>query len=139
MSSEIAGFVPSSMLDNIRKFLETLHKIQAFVQGQLHGNKIKQLFRINGMNNLLKDCYAGLDEVKEVFGITAASMTSNDIQEMKKTTKLMHQELVELIQGLSDSSTISDQSSVYMTENESNNRFTLIFNFAPNTQDLSWL
>ncbi|KAJ7829204.1 hypothetical protein B0H14DRAFT_2594245 [Mycena olivaceomarginata] len=43
-------------------------QIQAFVQGQLHGNKIKQLFRINGMNNLLKDCYAGLDEVKEVFG-----------------------------------------------------------------------
>ncbi|KAJ7895132.1 P-loop containing nucleoside triphosphate hydrolase protein, partial [Mycena olivaceomarginata] len=43
---------------------------------------------------------------------------------MKKTTQLMHEELLELIQTLSDSSTNSNRSSVYQSGNESKNSST---------------
>jgi uncharacterized coiled-coil DUF342 family protein len=36
----------------------------------------------------------------------------NNIDEMKKATKIMHEELLELIRTLSDTSTSSDDSSV---------------------------
>ncbi|KAJ7862610.1 hypothetical protein B0H14DRAFT_495735 [Mycena olivaceomarginata] len=44
-----------------------------------------------------------------------------DIGEMKKTAKTMHQELLELIQTLSDTSTSSDGSSVYLGTNDLKN------------------
>ncbi|KAJ7885488.1 hypothetical protein B0H14DRAFT_2563821 [Mycena olivaceomarginata] len=51
----------------VRQFVGTLHKIYTFIEAQ--GNKIKQFFRNTEMQNLLKDCYEGLDQAKEVFGV----------------------------------------------------------------------
>ncbi|KAJ7895167.1 hypothetical protein B0H14DRAFT_2558745 [Mycena olivaceomarginata] len=45
----------------------------------------------------------------------------NDIGVMKKTVKHMHEESLELIETLSDDSTSSDRSSVYLGANMSNN------------------
>ncbi|KAJ7351565.1 hypothetical protein DFH08DRAFT_935169 [Mycena albidolilacea] len=100
-----------AMLSNIGKFMETLHKIYTFLKAQQDGNKIKHLFRNNEMQKLFRDCHAGLDQAMEVFKVSNRPLWVNDIDVMKKTAQLMHEELFELIQILSDSSTNSNESS----------------------------
>ncbi|KAJ7349742.1 hypothetical protein DFH08DRAFT_997021 [Mycena albidolilacea] len=112
------------MLDNIGKFMETLHKIYTFLEGQQDGNRIKYLFCNNEVQKLFRDCHAGLDQAVEVFEVTTRPLWVNDIDVMKKTAQLMHEELFELIQTLSDSSTSSNGSSVYQGGNESKNSST---------------
>ncbi|KAF8171807.1 hypothetical protein K438DRAFT_1773095 [Mycena galopus ATCC 62051] len=121
MKSETVGALPPSMLHEIGKFTETLHKIYTFLQAQKEGNKIKQLFRNNEMNGLLRDCQAGLDHATEVFGIYTRSEILNDIGDFKQTANLMHKELLELIETFSDANTLSERSSVYLGANESKN------------------
>jgi hypothetical protein len=41
-----------------------------FIEQQT-GNKIRQRFRRNEMNKLLKDCHAGLEQALEVFKVQA--------------------------------------------------------------------
>ncbi|KAF8145529.1 hypothetical protein K438DRAFT_1991722 [Mycena galopus ATCC 62051] len=69
MKSETVGSLPPSMLDNIGKFTKTLHKIYMFVEAQQEGNKLKQLFRSNETNLLLRECHAGLKLAIDVFGV----------------------------------------------------------------------
>ncbi|KAJ7860825.1 hypothetical protein B0H14DRAFT_3134754 [Mycena olivaceomarginata] len=111
LKSETVESLAPAVLDNIGKFLETLHKIYIFLEAQQGGNKLKHLFHNNEMQNLLKGCHAGLDQAVEVFQITTGPAIFNDISVMKETAKLMHEELLELIQTLSDASTNSDRSS----------------------------
>ncbi|KAJ7879945.1 hypothetical protein B0H14DRAFT_3769893 [Mycena olivaceomarginata] len=106
LKSETAGSLDSAMLYHIGK---TLHKICTFVEAQQDRNKIKYLFRNNEMQSLLKDCRVGLDQAVEVFAINTRPAIANDIGKMKKTAKTMHEELLELIQTLSDTSTSSDR------------------------------
>jgi galactose-1-phosphate uridylyltransferase len=47
----------------------TLHKIHTYLEAQQDRNTIKALFRINEMQNLLKDCHAGLEQAVAVFGV----------------------------------------------------------------------
>ncbi|KAJ7812447.1 hypothetical protein B0H14DRAFT_2605764 [Mycena olivaceomarginata] len=101
-----------ALLDSIGKLVQTLHKIYTFLEAQQDGNKIKQLFRNNEVQKLLKDCHTGLDQAVEVFKITTGPAIFNDIDVMKKTAMLMHEELLDLIQTLSDVSTNSDWSSI---------------------------
>ncbi|KAJ7351353.1 P-loop containing nucleoside triphosphate hydrolase protein [Mycena albidolilacea] len=63
------------------------------------------------MQTLLKNCYAGLKEAIDIFGMTIRPAMVNNIDEMKKATNIMHEELLELIHILSDTSTSSDGSS----------------------------
>ncbi|KAJ7826882.1 hypothetical protein B0H14DRAFT_3144805 [Mycena olivaceomarginata] len=131
LKSETAGSLNPAILDHIGKFIGTLHKIYTFVDAQQDGNKIKHLFRNNEMQKLLKDCHAGLDQAVEVFVINTRPTLANDIGEMKKTAKIMHKELLELIQTLSDTSTSSDGSSnqVYLGANSlknSSNSFSML-------------
>ncbi|KAJ7782596.1 P-loop containing nucleoside triphosphate hydrolase protein [Mycena olivaceomarginata] len=98
------------MLDNIGKFIETLHKIYTFLKAQQDGNRIKHLFHNNEMQKLFRDCHAGLDQAMEDFKVTTRPLWVNDIDVMKVTAQLMHKELLELIQTLSDSSTNSNRS-----------------------------
>ncbi|KAJ7800472.1 hypothetical protein B0H14DRAFT_2616181 [Mycena olivaceomarginata] len=121
LRSETVGSLPPAMLDNIGKFLGTLHKIYKFFEAQQDENRIKYLFRNNELQRLLKDCHAGLDQAIEVFRITETHTIFNNIGEMKTKTSLMHQELLELIQTLSDTSINSEGTSVYLGANESNN------------------
>ncbi|KAJ7715080.1 hypothetical protein B0H14DRAFT_3171321, partial [Mycena olivaceomarginata] len=118
------------MLDNIGEFMKTLHKIYTFLEGQQDGNRIKYLFRNNEVQKLFRDCRAGLDQAAEVFKITTRPLWVNDIEVMKKTAQLMHEELFELIQTLSDSEQFHNQyiqligSQVYQGGNESKNSST---------------
>ncbi|KAJ7349849.1 hypothetical protein DFH08DRAFT_997228 [Mycena albidolilacea] len=109
LKSETVESLAPAVLDNIGKFLDTLHKIYTFLEAQQEGNKLKHLFRNNEMQNLLKGCHAGLDHTMKVF---------------QETANHMHQELLELIQTLSDASTSSDGSSVYLGVNDSKNSST---------------
>ncbi|KAJ7777814.1 hypothetical protein B0H14DRAFT_3587162 [Mycena olivaceomarginata] len=124
LKAETVESLSPEMLDNIGKFMETLHKIYTFLEGQQDGNRIKYLFRNNEVQKLFRDCHAGLDKAVEVFEVTTRPLLVNDIDVMKKTAQLMHDELFELIQTLSDSSTNSNGSSVYQGGNESKNSST---------------
>ncbi|KAJ7796490.1 hypothetical protein B0H14DRAFT_3550792 [Mycena olivaceomarginata] len=119
LKSEKAGSLDPAMLDHIGKFMGQV--IYTFVEAQQDRSKIKYLFHNNEMQNLLKDCHVGLDQAVQVFAINTRSAMANDIGEMKKTAKTMHEELLELIQTLSDTSTNSDGSSVYLGTNDLNN------------------
>ncbi|KAF8189087.1 hypothetical protein K438DRAFT_1936075 [Mycena galopus ATCC 62051] len=127
--SETAGSLPPAMLDHTGNFLKTLHKIYRFFEAQQDGSKLKQLFRSNETSNLLKDCQAGLEQALEVFRINIGAAMSNDIVGMIEGVKMMHEGLLELIPTLSDASTISDRSSVYLHASElenSSNSFSLL-------------
>ncbi|KAJ7349970.1 hypothetical protein DFH08DRAFT_935806 [Mycena albidolilacea] len=124
LKAETVEYLSPAMLDNIGKFMQTLHKIYTFLKAQQDGNRIKYLFRSNEVQKLLKDCHAGLDHALEVFGVTTRPLWVNDIDVLKKTAHLMHEELFELIEALSDSSTNSNGSSVYQGGNESRNSST---------------
>ncbi|KAJ7859177.1 hypothetical protein B0H14DRAFT_3135276 [Mycena olivaceomarginata] len=128
LKAETVESLPPEMLDNIGKFMETLHKIYTFLERQQDGNRIKYLLRNNEVQKLLRDCHAGLDQAVEVFEVTARPLWVNDIEMMKKKAQLMHEELFELIQTLSDSSTNSNRSSVVQPH----------FNVAFKAQDLLW-
>ncbi|KAJ7852817.1 hypothetical protein B0H14DRAFT_2580755 [Mycena olivaceomarginata] len=82
---------PPAIMDNIAKFVEYIY---TFLEAHQDRKKIKHLFRNNEMQNRLKDCHVGLGQATELFGNTA---------------KIMHEELPELIQTISDAS--SDGSS----------------------------
>ncbi|KAF8179549.1 hypothetical protein K438DRAFT_1768911 [Mycena galopus ATCC 62051] len=93
----------------------------AFVDAQQEGNKLKQLFRNQETNNLLRDCQAGLKQAMEVFEISTVTENLNDIKHFENRANTMHQELLELIQTLSDTATLSERSSVYTAANQSRN------------------
>ncbi|KAF8140699.1 hypothetical protein K438DRAFT_1785466 [Mycena galopus ATCC 62051] len=129
MKSDTIGSLSSAMLDNIGKFMETLHKIYTFVEAQQQRIKIKHLFGNNEMNRLLQDCYTGLKQAQEVFIIQTQTKTLNDIRDFQQTANLLHKELIELIENLSDTSTVSEKSSVYLGVNDlknSSNSFSLL-------------
>ncbi|KAJ7131190.1 hypothetical protein C8R44DRAFT_731450 [Mycena epipterygia] len=110
IKSETVGSLPPAITDHIGKFTETLHKIHTFVQAQQDGSKIKYFFRQNEMNTLCKDCHLGLDEALKVFKVETGLIIANNMVEVQKKTQSMHQELLDLVETLSDCST-SDKSS----------------------------
>ncbi|KAJ6473016.1 hypothetical protein C8R45DRAFT_936054 [Mycena sanguinolenta] len=115
MQSEPPGCLLPATSEHIGKFTETFHHIHTFVEAQQDSNKIKQFFRQNQMNALLKNCRTGLQSALNSFAVTL----SNDLGEMRRKTQLMQDKLLELISTLSDS-TISDRdSSMYQTLNKS--------------------
>ncbi|KAJ6477721.1 hypothetical protein C8R45DRAFT_934372 [Mycena sanguinolenta] len=69
IESEVAGTLSPGMTERVGEFMKTLHKIFTYVQAQEDGNKIKQLFHYIEAKNLLKDCYAELDEAFKVFEV----------------------------------------------------------------------
>ncbi|KAF8214706.1 hypothetical protein K438DRAFT_1749800 [Mycena galopus ATCC 62051] len=105
------------MLDHIGEFIRTLHKIYTFVEVQQEGLKIKDLFRNNEINKLLQDCHAGLKQAQEVFN----TQVLNDISDFKKIADLMHKKMIEVVETLSETSTVSERSSVYICANDSKN------------------
>ncbi|KAJ7107072.1 hypothetical protein C8R44DRAFT_323921 [Mycena epipterygia] len=129
ITSETAGSLPPAILGHIGNFTETLHKIHTFLEAQQDGNKIKYFFRQNEMNTIRKDCQVGLDEALKVFKVETSLIMANNIAEMQQKTHNMHQELLELVEKISDG-TISDRSSsIYQnttgSENSSNS-FSLL-------------
>ncbi|KAJ7131134.1 hypothetical protein C8R44DRAFT_904167 [Mycena epipterygia] len=109
ITSETRESLPPAILDHIGKFTETLHKIYTFIEAQQDRNKIKYFFHQNEMNTLQKNCQAGLEETLKVFAIETGLTIANNMAEMQKKIQNMHQELLELVETLSDGST-SDSS-----------------------------
>ncbi|KAF8214715.1 hypothetical protein K438DRAFT_1927030 [Mycena galopus ATCC 62051] len=124
LKSETLGALPLSMLSEIGKFMETLHKISTFIELRQEGRKIKHLFQTNEMNKLLQDCHTGLKQAQGAFG----AQTLNNIQDFKETANIMHKELIELVDKLSDTSTVSERSSVYQGNGmkNSSNSFSML-------------
>ncbi|KAF8214677.1 hypothetical protein K438DRAFT_1801937 [Mycena galopus ATCC 62051] len=73
------------------------------------------------MNRLLQDCRVGLKQAREVFNIQTQTQALNDISEFKKTADLMHKKMIEVIETLSDTSTVSERLSVYICADDSKN------------------
>ncbi|KAJ7807775.1 hypothetical protein B0H14DRAFT_2597435 [Mycena olivaceomarginata] len=77
IKSETVGSLSPEMINNIGKFMETLHKIYTYIQAQQDGNKIKNLFRNTKIQNLLKDCQSGLDQAMEVSRVCTTSFSGS--------------------------------------------------------------
>ncbi|KAJ7842489.1 hypothetical protein B0H13DRAFT_2365203 [Mycena leptocephala] len=111
VNSPTGGELPATMLKQIGKFTETLHKIYTFVEAQQSGNKIKSFFRRGEMTALLKDCEAGLQQGRELFQVQAVNIMK-DVKEMEKEAKLRHQDVLSMIEGLSDTTSSDGASSI---------------------------
>ncbi|KAF8144392.1 hypothetical protein K438DRAFT_2101925 [Mycena galopus ATCC 62051] len=111
IKSETVGSLPPSMLDNIGKFMKTLHKIYIFIEAQQEANHIKYLFHANEMSKLLHECHAGLNQAMEVFGIQTGMVALNDVREFKNRIELTQRELIKAIEATSDTGTLSSERS----------------------------
>ncbi|KAJ7131146.1 hypothetical protein C8R44DRAFT_904175 [Mycena epipterygia] len=121
ITSETGGGLLPATLDHIGNFMQILHKIHTFVEAQQDGNRIKYFFRQNEMNKLRKDCQAGLEEALKVFKVETGLIIANNMAKMHKKTQSMHQELLDLVEYLSDGSTSDGSSSIYQTTTNPNN------------------
>ncbi|KAF7359663.1 hypothetical protein MVEN_00690400 [Mycena venus] len=121
IKSETGGELPPITLKHIGNFTETLHKIHTFVEAQQSGSKIKMFFRQGQMSTLLKDCKNGLKQGIEVFQIKTVDIMG-DIAEIQQQAKTRHQEVLAMIDALSDaagSDGASTMSWIYSGHNRS--------------------
>ncbi|KAF8209990.1 hypothetical protein K438DRAFT_1753595 [Mycena galopus ATCC 62051] len=120
LKSEMLGSPPLSMLDHIGKFTETIHKIHTYLEAQQEGTRIRNFFRQNELNTLLKDCHAGLQHAMEAFKaspfarllIELGTSALSDVAKMQKTADNMHKEILEMIASISNG-TNSDRASSF--------------------------
>ncbi|KAJ6600281.1 P-loop containing nucleoside triphosphate hydrolase protein [Mycena vulgaris] len=110
MKPETTLDLTPSMLNNLGKFTDTLYKIHTFVEAQQDKSKIRQFFRQGEMSKLLKACNMGLQEALDLFKVHNMNFL-NDIGGMKKFAQEKHQEVLALIDALSDG-TASDKGSL---------------------------
>ncbi|KAJ7031212.1 P-loop containing nucleoside triphosphate hydrolase protein [Mycena alexandri] len=101
IKSDTGAELSPSVLMEISKFTETLHKIHAFVEAQQSGSKVKMLFRQGEMTTLLKDCKAGLQQGLDFFHIKTYSVVS-DIKELQENARRQQDEVLGLIETFSD-------------------------------------
>ncbi|KAJ7896620.1 hypothetical protein B0H14DRAFT_3604920 [Mycena olivaceomarginata] len=110
--------LPIEVLDHVGKFTEylsgplityhtltkgirILHKIYTFVEAQQKGNRVKSFFRQAELGTLLKDCQAGLQQSFDFFQIEGPRALSG-IMEMQKDAQKKHQEVLDMIEKLSE-------------------------------------
>ncbi|KAJ7122077.1 hypothetical protein C8R44DRAFT_852876 [Mycena epipterygia] len=84
-------------------------EIHGFTEAQRDGNKFKQFFHQNEMNQLLQDCN---EDCRKLF-------ISSSIDDMRKATEKQQQELLELIATLSDDRVSSMTGDLSSLENSS--------------------
>ncbi|KAJ7912915.1 hypothetical protein B0H13DRAFT_1874358 [Mycena leptocephala] len=88
IKSDAGGELPPSVLAQIGKFTETLHKIHTFVEAQQNGSKVKKFFRRGPMVKYMKD-----------------------ITQMQEDAEKRNTEVLAMIEAVSDT-TSSDRSSL---------------------------
>ncbi|KAJ7477514.1 hypothetical protein FB451DRAFT_190982 [Mycena latifolia] len=125
VKSDTGGELSPSMLHNLGKFTETLHKIHTFIEAEQEKSKIKHFFRQGEMKALLKACHAGLEQALEVFKIQGAKVL-HDMVEMQEHAHKAHKEVLELLSALSDSESGSSISRVLSSSHNSSNSFSLL-------------
>ncbi|KAJ7333965.1 P-loop containing nucleoside triphosphate hydrolase protein [Mycena albidolilacea] len=119
LQSDMPESFPPSMVDQIGKFTETTHKIHTYLEAQQDGNRIRNLFRHNELNMLLKDCHADLQHAMEVFQIKTGTRAYMNLSVMQKTADNIHEKLIEMISSLSDGTNSDGVSSMYPAINRS--------------------
>ncbi|KAJ7486650.1 hypothetical protein FB451DRAFT_1126899 [Mycena latifolia] len=112
LKSEPRGELPPAMLHYIGKFAETLQKIHMFAEAQQDGNTLKRFFRQSEITQLLKDCNQSLQETFEIFKCNSNIQLFNDIQDMQRMIHKQQQELLDLIETLSDGTSSDKVSSI---------------------------
>ncbi|KAJ7349985.1 P-loop containing nucleoside triphosphate hydrolase protein [Mycena albidolilacea] len=127
MKSDTGGELPVNVLNHIGRFSETLHKIHTFVEAQQSSSKIKRFFRQGEMNILLRDCKTELQQGLDFFQIKSVNVMK-DITELHEESQKRYQEVLNMIETLSDTS--SDQAStiggVYSRSHNSSNSISML-------------
>ncbi|KAJ7469057.1 P-loop containing nucleoside triphosphate hydrolase protein, partial [Mycena latifolia] len=122
---DASGEVSPKVLENLAKFMETLHKIHTFVESQQERNKIKQLFRQGELSTLLKGCKVGLEQALAVFQIEGVDVL-RDMADMQQYAQKRHQEILELISTGSDETSSDRRSSMSNISSASSNSLSLL-------------
>ncbi|KAJ7896686.1 hypothetical protein B0H14DRAFT_3124887 [Mycena olivaceomarginata] len=128
IKSDAGGEMPIKVLDHVGKFTGILHKIYTFVEAQQKGNRVKSFFRQSELSRLLKDCQAGLQQSFEFFQIDGTRALP-DIAEMKKDAQKRHQEVLDMIEKLSEATASERASTIsghYSWSSNSSNSISML-------------
>ncbi|KAJ6538052.1 hypothetical protein B0H19DRAFT_1079130 [Mycena capillaripes] len=103
LASNTAGELPPDVLGHIGKFTE---------HAQGRSNKLKIIFQQGAMSALLKDCKAGLQEGFVDFQVESLWLM-RDVTKMQENAEQRHQEVLDMIEALSDTASSDAASSVW--------------------------
>ncbi|KAJ7818243.1 P-loop containing nucleoside triphosphate hydrolase protein, partial [Mycena olivaceomarginata] len=126
--SATSGVLPPTILENIGKFTETLHKIHTFVEAQRTGNKIKKFLRQGELSMLFRDCQSGLKQGLDFFQIGGANIMT-DLSKMRQEAEQRNQEVLRMIGELSDTTSsdgLSMTSRVYSGSHNSSTSISML-------------
>ncbi|KAJ7712645.1 P-loop containing nucleoside triphosphate hydrolase protein, partial [Mycena olivaceomarginata] len=126
--SATSGVLPPTILENIGKFTETLHKIHTFVEAQRTGNKIKKFLRQGELSMLFRDCQSGLKQGLDFFQIGGANIMT-DLSKMQQEAEQRNQEVLRMIGELSDTTSsdgLSMTSRVYSGSHNSSTSISML-------------
>ncbi|KAJ7742809.1 hypothetical protein B0H16DRAFT_1423246 [Mycena metata] len=123
IKSDTGAELTLSVLNHIVKFTQTLHKIHAFMEAQPGGNKIKKFLRQGELSVLLKDCNTELQQELNFFKITNVL---SDIKQMEELVQVRHQEVLDIIETLSSTDSVSLTSQVYSNSYSSANSISML-------------
>ncbi|KAJ7759613.1 hypothetical protein B0H16DRAFT_1689004 [Mycena metata] len=112
-------------LGQIAQFIHTLHKIHTFVEAQQGGSKVRKFFRQGELGGLLKECKAGLQQGFDFFQIKSSGIMSS-ARDMEEQTRIRHQEVLNMIETLSDSDSVSFISNIYSGTHASSNSISML-------------
>ncbi|KAJ7750834.1 hypothetical protein B0H16DRAFT_1373964, partial [Mycena metata] len=125
IKSDTGPELPPNTLNQIVKFIKTLHQIHTFVEAQQRSSKIKKLFHHGELAALLKDCKAGLQHGFDFFNIKTVDIMT-DVREMQDQAQLRHQEIANMIKNLSSSDSVSFISNMYSGSYPSSNSISML-------------
>ncbi|KAJ7448556.1 hypothetical protein FB451DRAFT_1532790 [Mycena latifolia] len=112
INSNTGGELSPSMLNQVAKFTETLNKVHAFVEAQQDKSRLRQFFRQAEMTALLKDCNAGLQEAIDIFKANIFWVLTLQNVDSCRNAQERHQEVLQLIESLSDGTASDTASSI---------------------------
>ncbi|KAJ7610667.1 hypothetical protein DFH06DRAFT_1308663 [Mycena polygramma] len=127
VKSNTGADLPPGVLGQMAKFTETLHKVHTFIEAQQKGSKIRKLFRQGELGTLLRGCKEGLQQGLDLFQINIGKITK-DIEDMQEKSEKRHQEVLCLIEVLSDASSDANSTinTVYSGSHTSSTLFTML-------------
>ncbi|KAJ7734810.1 hypothetical protein B0H16DRAFT_1695762 [Mycena metata] len=88
IKSDTGAELSPSVLNQMAKFTETLHKTYAFVEAHQSGSKVKRFFRQGELNALLKDCKAGLQQELAFFQAGASILNKYQLTAVQRSGQL---------------------------------------------------
>ncbi|KAJ7035355.1 hypothetical protein C8F04DRAFT_1394929, partial [Mycena alexandri] len=126
IKSDTGAELPPSILNQIAKFTESLHKIHTFLEAQQSGSTIKKFFRQGELSALLKGCQEGLQQGLDFFQTKMTTNVLADAREMEDQAQLRHQEVLDIIETMSSSDSASSISKMYSGSYTSSNSISML-------------